>query len=83
MGGAAAMEPLLERSEELARVEPALADARAGRATGARQRRIVLTGLDSLTASERRVAEPPSQDLTNRGIAQPLFITPRTSKATS
>jgi DNA-binding CsgD family transcriptional regulator len=48
------------------------------RATGARPRRIVLTGLDSLTASERRIAELASQDLTNREIAQLLFVTDRT-----
>jgi DNA-binding CsgD family transcriptional regulator len=48
------------------------------RATGARPRRVVLTGLDSLTASERRIAELASQDLTNREIAQLLFITDRT-----
>jgi DNA-binding CsgD family transcriptional regulator len=48
------------------------------RATGARPRRIVLTGLNSLTASERRIAELASQDLTNREIAQTLFITDRT-----
>jgi DNA-binding CsgD family transcriptional regulator len=48
------------------------------RATGARPRRIVLTGLESLTASERRIAELASQDLTNREIAQLLFITSRT-----
>ena len=48
------------------------------RATGARPRRVVLTGLDSLTASERRIAELASQDLTNREIAQTLFITART-----
>jgi DNA-binding CsgD family transcriptional regulator len=48
------------------------------RATGARPRRVVLTGLDSLTASERRIAELASQDLTNREIAQMLFITART-----
>jgi DNA-binding CsgD family transcriptional regulator len=48
------------------------------RATGARPRRVVLMGLDSLTASERRIAELASQGLTNREIAQTLFITART-----
>jgi DNA-binding CsgD family transcriptional regulator/tetratricopeptide (TPR) repeat protein len=48
------------------------------RATGARPRRVVLTGLDSLTASERRIVELASQGLTNREIAQTLFITSRT-----
>jgi DNA-binding CsgD family transcriptional regulator len=48
------------------------------RATGARPRRVVLTGLESLTASERRIAELASQDLTNREIAQQLYITDRT-----
>jgi DNA-binding CsgD family transcriptional regulator len=48
------------------------------RATGARPRRLVLTGLDSLTASERRVAELASQGHSNREIAQSLFVTART-----
>jgi DNA-binding CsgD family transcriptional regulator len=48
------------------------------RATGARPRRVVLTGLEALTASERRVAELAAKDLTNREIAQQLFVTART-----
>jgi DNA-binding CsgD family transcriptional regulator len=48
------------------------------RATGARPRRVMLAGLDSLTASERRIAEYASEGLTNREIAQTLFITTRT-----
>ena len=48
------------------------------RATGARPRRVVLTGLDSLTASERRIAELAGQGLSNREIAQTLFVTART-----
>jgi DNA-binding CsgD family transcriptional regulator len=57
--------------------EPELLSSRL-RATGARLRRIVLKGLDSLTASDRRIAELASQGLTNREIAQTLFITART-----
>lgn len=48
------------------------------RATGARPRRVVLTGVESLTSSERRIADLASQGLTNREIAQTLFITTRT-----
>jgi len=48
------------------------------RATGARPRRAFLTGLESLTASELRIAELAGDGQTNREIAQSLFITTRT-----
>jgi DNA-binding CsgD family transcriptional regulator len=48
------------------------------RASGGRPRRMVLSGLDSLTASERRIAELAGQGLSNREIAQMLFVTDRT-----
>ena len=48
------------------------------RATGARPRRVLLTGLEALTASERRIAELAAKGLTNREIAQHLFVTART-----
>jgi DNA-binding CsgD family transcriptional regulator len=35
----------------------------------------LLTGLEALTASERRIAELAAEGLTNREIAQTLFIT--------
>lgn len=50
-------------------------------ATGARPRRLVLTGVDSLTPSERRVAELAAEGLGNRQIAQALFISLRTVEA--
>jgi DNA-binding CsgD family transcriptional regulator len=48
------------------------------RATGAKPRRAMLTGLEALTASERRIAELAAEGLTNSQIAQTLFITART-----
>ena len=47
-------------------------------ATGARPRRIALSGLESLTPSERRVAQMAAEGPTNREIAQALFVTPKT-----
>jgi DNA-binding CsgD family transcriptional regulator len=45
------------------------------RATGARPRKLQLSGVQALTASERRVCDLASRGLTNRGIAQELFVT--------
>lgn len=47
-------------------------------AAGARPRRLTLTGLESLTPSERRVAELAAKSMTNKAIAQALFVTPKT-----
>ncbi len=47
-------------------------------AAGGRPRSTALKGVDSLTASERRVAELAAGGHTNREIAQALFITPKT-----
>jgi DNA-binding CsgD family transcriptional regulator len=44
-------------------------------AAGARPRRGALTGLEALTASERRVAELAAAGLSNPEIAQSLFVT--------
>ena len=47
-------------------------------ASGARPRRPAATGVDSLTASQRRVAELAARGLTTRQIAEALFVTPKT-----
>jgi DNA-binding CsgD family transcriptional regulator len=47
-------------------------------AAGARPRRLVLSGVESLTPSERRVAAMAAEGLSNRDIAQGLFVTLRT-----
>jgi DNA-binding CsgD family transcriptional regulator len=47
-------------------------------ATGARPRRLLLSGVESLTASERRVAGFAADGLSNKDIAQALFVTTKT-----
>jgi DNA-binding CsgD family transcriptional regulator len=47
-------------------------------ASGAKPRRQALSGAESLTPSERRVATMAAEGLTNRDIAQSLFVTPKT-----
>jgi DNA-binding CsgD family transcriptional regulator len=47
-------------------------------ATGARSRRVMLSGINALTPSERRVADLAAGGLTTRQIAHALFVTPKT-----
>src|SRR5215468_4645912 len=47
-------------------------------ATGARPRKVLQTGLDALTTSERRVAQLAAGGMGNKEIAQTLFITIKT-----
>jgi DNA-binding CsgD family transcriptional regulator len=76
-----AREPLRQALEAAHRLG---ADALAERArtellaTGARPRRPHRTGRDALTPSERRVCEMAAHGLSNRVIAQSLFVTLRT-----
>jgi DNA-binding CsgD family transcriptional regulator len=45
---------------------------------GGRPRRVALSGVDALTASERRAADLAARGLRNREIAQALFVTIKT-----
>jgi DNA-binding CsgD family transcriptional regulator len=76
---------LLRRGLDLASRCGALAVSRRARdeliAAGAKPRRERISGVESLTASELRVAQLAAQGLTNRQIAQALFITMRTVSA--
>ncbi|MDQ3768147.1 MAG: helix-turn-helix transcriptional regulator, partial [Actinomycetota bacterium] len=78
---AAAREPLRETVDLAARLG-AEALAELGReeliATGARPRREALSGPESLTPSERRVAELAAQGLSNREVAETLWVTRKT-----
>ncbi len=81
---AEAREPLRE-GLELARRCGAAATARRAydelTATGEKVRRWTPIGVESLTPSERRVAEMAANGMTNRQIAQSLFLTVKTIEA--
>jgi DNA-binding CsgD family transcriptional regulator len=75
----------LRHGLDLATRSGALAISRRAReeliAAGAKPRRERISGVEALTASELRVAQLAAQGLTNRQIAQALFITMRTVSA--
>jgi class 3 adenylate cyclase/DNA-binding CsgD family transcriptional regulator len=73
---------VLRRGQELAELAAAtrLSDqARSAlTSTGVRPLPVIPSGVESLTTSERRVAEMAREGLTNRQIAEALFVTPKT-----
>jgi DNA-binding CsgD family transcriptional regulator len=77
----AAREPLLEGLAMASRCGSHALERRARAelaAIGLRPRRVERAGADSLTPSERRVAELAAAGETNREIAQTLFVTEKT-----
>lgn len=80
----AAKEPLLQGLALAARCGSRRLEARARAelaAIGVRPRTVERSGADSLTPSERRVAELAAGGQTNREIAQTLFVTEKTVEA--
>jgi DNA-binding CsgD family transcriptional regulator len=78
---AAAREPLAAGMELAHRCAANALVARAHeelRAAGARPRSVVRSGVEALTASELRAARLAADGLTNREIAQHLFVTQKT-----
>jgi len=51
------------------------------RATGASPRDVIRSGVDELTASERRVVRMAAEGMSNKQIAQALFVTVKTVEA--
>ena len=76
-----AREPL-RHAVEIALATGARAVARAAHeelvATGAKPRRLRQSGADALTATERRVAGMAAEGMSNRAIAQALFVSEKT-----
>ena len=60
------------------RARPGRARQRGARRDGRAPAQDLVTGLDALTPSERRVAELAADELTNKEIAQALFVTVKT-----
>jgi DNA-binding CsgD family transcriptional regulator len=81
-GARPAAEPALREGLQLADAMGAAPLVRAARhelrALGLRPRRPAVTGPDSLTPTERRVAELAAPGLTNRQVAEALFVTVKT-----
>jgi DNA-binding CsgD family transcriptional regulator len=76
-----ARRPLAEAVDAAGRLGSSrIADAALGelQAVGGRPRRLALTGIESLTPGQRRVAELAGKGLSNREIAEALFLTVRT-----
>ena len=73
---------LLRRAVDLARRCGALATAERAHeeltVAGARPRRLQFSGVESLTPSERRVATLAAEGLSNREVAESLFVTAKT-----
>lgn len=79
----AAREPLRRALDLAHRCGGTVCEARARdelRAAGGRPRRPVLSGLEALTPSERRVLALAADGMTNREIGEALFITAKTAE---
>jgi DNA-binding CsgD family transcriptional regulator len=66
---------LADRCAALPLAEQARAELNAA---GGRPRRTALSGVEALTASERRVVDLAAEGATNKEIAQTLYVTPKT-----